>query len=54
MMTPVLLILTKMDFTNVGLDPFDDPQEMPVTNKDDPIGANTDKEPIKLTLRKEF
>ena len=42
----------KNDFTNVGLDPFDDPQETPVTNKDDPIRANTDKEPIKLTLRK--
>ena len=29
----------KNDFTNVGLDPFDDPQETPVANKDDPIGG---------------
>ena len=36
----------------MGLDLFDDPQEMPVANKDDPIGTNTDKEPIKLTLRR--
>ena len=42
----------KNDFTNQGLDPFDDSQETPVSNKDDPIKANTDKEPTKLTLRK--
>ena len=42
----------KNDFTNAGLDPFDDSQETPVANKDDPIRANIDKEPIKLTLRK--
>ena len=35
-----------------SLDPFEDPQETPAANKDDPIRTNTDKEPIKLTLRK--
>ena len=42
----------KIDFTNVSHDPFEDLQETPVANKDDPIRTNTDKEPIKLTLRK--
>ena len=42
----------KNDFTNVGLDPFDDPQDIPVASKDDPIEANSDKESIKLTLRR--
>ena len=42
----------KNDFTNVGLDPFEDPQETPVVNEDDPIRTDVDKEPIKLTLRK--
>ena len=42
----------KNDFTNVSLDPFENPQETPVANKDDPIRTNTDKEPIKLTLGK--
>ena len=42
----------KNDFTNVGLDSFEDPQETPAANEDDPIRANIDKEPIKLTLRK--
>ena len=51
-MTSVFQILDKNDFTNVGLDPFEDPQETPVANKDDPVRTNTDKEPIKLTLRK--
>ena len=44
--------LDKNDFTNMSLDPFEDPQETPVANKDDPIRTNTEKEPIKLTLRK--
>ena len=51
MMTSVFWILTKMT-TNVGLDPFEDPQETPVASKDDSMRTNTDKEPIKLTLRK--
>ena len=42
----------KNDFTNVGLDPFEDPQETPTVNEDDPIRTDVDKEPIKLTLRK--
>ena len=42
----------KNDFTNAGLDPFEDPQETPVASKDDSMRTNTDKEPIKLTLRK--
>ena len=36
----------------MGLDSFEDPQETSVANKDDPITINIDKEPIKLTLRK--
>ena len=40
------------DFTNAGLDPFEDPQETPAANEDDPIRTDIDKEPIKLTLRK--
>ena len=42
----------KNDFTNVGLDPFEDPQEKPTVNEDDSIRTDVDKEPIKLTLRK--
>ena len=42
----------KNDFTNAGLDPFEDPQETPAVNEDDPIRTDIDKEPIKLTLRK--
>ena len=41
----------KNDFTNVGLDPFEDPQETPTVNEDDPKRTDVDKEPIKLTLR---
>ena len=47
-----ILDFDKNDFTNLSLDPFEDPQETPVANKDDPIRTNTEKEPIKLTLRK--
>ena len=47
-----ILDFDKNDFTNVGLDPFEDPQETPVASKDDPIRTNTDKETIKLILRK--
>ena len=36
----------------MGLDPFEDPQETPTVNEDDPIRTDVDKEPIKLTLRK--
>ena len=42
----------KNDFTNAGLDPFEDPQETPTVNEDDPIRTDVGKEPIKLTLRK--
>ena len=52
MMTSVLSDFDKNDFTNVGLDPFEDPQETPTVNEDDPIRTDVDKEPIKLTLRK--
>ena len=43
MMTSVFRICDKNDFTNASLDPFEDPQETPVANKDDPIRTNTDK-----------
>ena len=42
----------KNDFTNAGLDPFEDPQETPTVNEGDSIRTDVDKEPIKLTLRK--
>ena len=42
----------KNDFTNADLDPFEDPQETPTVNEDDPIRTDVDKEPIKITLRK--
>ena len=51
-MTSVFEILTKMTLPMWAFDPFEDPQEMPATNKDDPIRTAIEKEPIKFTLRK--
>ena len=47
-----ILDFDKNDFTNAGLDPFEDLKETPAMNEDDPIRTDIDKEPIKLTLRK--
>ena len=46
----------KNDFTNAGLNPFDDfddPRETPIINNNDSIERDLEKEPMKLTLRRE-